>query len=95
MGSCATGLTADFNDASNFLDTFRKDSPNNDSGYTNDTFDALLNEAARASDPETRRLILEAAERVMLNGLSYFAIVFFCFKTPRKAVRTRCTTQSA
>lgn len=74
------GWTADFNDASNFLDTFRKDSPNNDSGYTNDTFDALLNEAARASDLQTRRLILEAAERVMLNDYPILPLYFFVSK---------------
>ena len=74
------GWTADFNDASNFLDTFRENSPNNDSGYANHTFDALLDEAARTSDPDTRRLILEAAERVMLNDYPILPLYFFVSK---------------
>ncbi len=74
------GWTADFNDASNFLDTFRENSPNNDSGYANHTYDALLDEAARTPDPETRRLILEAAERVMLNDYPILPLYFFVSK---------------
>jgi oligopeptide transport system substrate-binding protein len=74
------GWTADFNDASNFLDTFRENSPNNDSGYANHTFDALLDEAARTSNPETRRLMLEAAERVMLNDYPILPLYFFVSK---------------
>lgn len=74
------GWTADFNDASNFLDTFRENSPNNDSGYANHTFDALLDEAARTSNPDTRRLILEAAERVMLNDYPILPLYFFVSK---------------
>jgi oligopeptide transport system substrate-binding protein len=74
------GWTADFNDASNFLDTFRENSPNNDSGYANHTFDALLDEAARNPDPDARRLILEAAERVMLNDYPILPLYFFVSK---------------
>lgn len=74
------GWTADFNDASNFLDTLRENSPNNDSGYANHTFDALLDEAARTSDPDTRRFILEAAERVMLNDYPILPLYFFVSK---------------
>jgi len=36
------GWDADYNDASNFLDIFRAHSPNNDMGYVNPRFDALL-----------------------------------------------------
>jgi oligopeptide transport system substrate-binding protein len=74
------GWTADFNDASNFLDTFREKSANNDSGYANRTFDALLDEAERTPDPETRRLILEAAERVLLNDYPVLPLYFFVSK---------------
>lgn len=74
------GWTADFNDASNFLDTFRENSPNNDSGYANHTFDALLDEADRTSDAETRKLILEAAERVMLKDYPILPLYFFVSK---------------
>jgi oligopeptide transport system substrate-binding protein len=74
------GWTADFNDASNFLDTFRENSPNNDSGYANHTYDTLLDQAAHTPDPETRRLLLEAAERVMLNDYPILPLYFFVSK---------------
>jgi oligopeptide transport system substrate-binding protein len=74
------GWTADFNDASNFLDTFRQNSPNNDTGYVNHTFDALLSEAARTPDPEARKRLLEGAERVMLNDYPILPLYFFVSK---------------
>jgi oligopeptide transport system substrate-binding protein len=74
------GWTADFNDASNFLDAFRTNSPNNDSGYANRSFDILLDEAARTSDLQTRRELLEAAERVMLNDYPILPLYFFVSK---------------
>jgi oligopeptide transport system substrate-binding protein len=58
--------SADFNDASNFLDTMRAHSSNNDPGYSNPAFDALLDEAAGSVDPMKRRALLEKGERVML-----------------------------
>jgi oligopeptide transport system substrate-binding protein len=74
------GWTADFNDASNFLDTFRENSSNNDSKYSNPGFDGLLNEAARTPDPDTRRKLLEAAERVMLEDYPILPLYFFVSK---------------
>ena len=57
----------DFNDASNFLDALRSNSSNNDEGYANASYDALLDEAARNADPDKRRNLLEAAEMMALN----------------------------
>ena len=74
------GWTADFNDASNFLDTFRENSPNNDAGYSNGTYDTLLDVAARSPDLDTRRQLLEAAERVMLSDYPILPLYFFVSK---------------
>jgi oligopeptide transport system substrate-binding protein len=74
------GWTADFNDASNFLDTFREGSSNNDSKYSSGTFDGLLDEAAHTPDPEARRRFLEAAERVMLDDYPILPLYFFVSK---------------
>jgi len=74
------GWTADFNDASNFLDALRKMSPNNDEGYTNASFETLLDQAARTADPQTRRQLLEAAERVMLSDYPVIPLYFFVSK---------------
>jgi oligopeptide transport system substrate-binding protein len=72
--------TADYNDASSFLDVFRKNSPNNDSGYSNPSFDKLLDEAARTSNSEVRRNLLEAAERVMLADYPAIPLYFLVSK---------------
>ena len=71
---------ADYNDASNFLDIFRATSSNNDAGYSNSTFDKFLEEAAHAPNPETRRGLLEGAERLMLADYPVIPLYFFVSK---------------
>jgi oligopeptide transport system substrate-binding protein len=74
------GWTADYNDASNFLDTFRQHSSNNDSGYSDPSFDAKLDEAAKTADPQNRRAILEAEERKMLADYPVIPLYFYVSK---------------
>jgi oligopeptide transport system substrate-binding protein len=74
------GWTADYNDASNFLDIFRDHSNNNDAGYANPSFDALLDEAAQQSDPAHRRELLETGERTMLADYPVIPLYFFVSK---------------
>jgi oligopeptide transport system substrate-binding protein len=74
------GWTADFNDASNFLDIFRTHSPNNDEDYTNRTFDKLLEDAASTPDSLGRRLLLEASERTMLGDYPIIPLYFYVSK---------------
>lgn len=57
----------DFNDAYAFLGIFESNNPSNLTGYKNPEYDALLDSAARQSDPERRRMFLEAAERALLD----------------------------
>jgi oligopeptide transport system substrate-binding protein len=71
---------ADYNDASNFLDIFRGNSPNNDTGYSNPTFDRFLDEAAHAANPELRRGLLQSAERLMLADYPAIPLYFFVSK---------------
>jgi oligopeptide transport system substrate-binding protein len=68
---------ADYNDATSFLDVFRVKSPNNAVGYSSTAFDALLDEAAAAADPQVRRDLLEAAERVILNDTPIIPLYFY------------------
>jgi oligopeptide transport system substrate-binding protein len=74
------GWTADYDDAGNFLDTFRVDSVNNDTGYSNPQFDASVNEAARSADPERRRQVLQRSEQTMLNDYPIIPLYFFVSK---------------
>ena len=71
---------ADYNDAGSFLDTFRTDSANDDSGYSSSQFDALIDEAERTADIEKRREILESAERTMLADYPVIPIYFYSSK---------------
>jgi oligopeptide transport system substrate-binding protein len=71
---------ADYNDASSFLDTFRGDSPNDDSGYDSPQFNALIEEAENTADIQKRREILESAERTMLADYPVIPIYFFSSK---------------
>jgi oligopeptide transport system substrate-binding protein len=74
------GWVADYNDASNFLNIFRKGSVNNDPGYTNTSFEQLLDKAARGPDPQVRRGQLELAERLMLTDYPVIPLYFFMSK---------------
>jgi oligopeptide transport system substrate-binding protein len=71
---------ADYNDAGSFLDTFRAGSPNDDSGYDNPQFNALIEEAENTADTQKRRAILESAERVMLADYPVIPIYFYSSK---------------
>ena len=71
---------ADYNDAGSFLDTFRSDSANDDSGYNNPQFNALVDEAERTADIQKRREILESAERTMLADYPIIPIYFYSSK---------------
>jgi oligopeptide transport system substrate-binding protein len=71
---------ADYNDAGSFLDTFRTGSPNDDSGYDNPQFNALIEEAENTADTQKRRAILQSAERVMLTDYPVIPIYFYSSK---------------
>ncbi|MBL9202063.1 MAG: peptide ABC transporter substrate-binding protein [Opitutaceae bacterium] len=61
------GWTADFPDPTNFLDPFRGGVAINSSGWTNPTFDRLLDQASAAIDPAARFALLREAEALLLD----------------------------
>jgi ABC-type oligopeptide transport system substrate-binding subunit len=71
---------ADYNDASNFLDIFRSNSVNNDIGYSNSSFDAMLDIATATLDPDARRDLLGNAEKIMLADYAAIPLYFFVSK---------------
>ena len=71
---------ADYNDAGDFLDIFRRGSANNDSGYSDTKFDSLLDEAAVTPDPSSRKILLEKAEARMLSDYPVIPIYFYSSK---------------
>lgn len=72
--------TADYNDASSFLDTLRANSSNNDTGYSNPLYDKYMDEAANTADSNTRRGLLANAERSMLNDYPIIPLYYFVSK---------------
>lgn len=58
---------ADYNDATTFLDCLITGNGNNDSGYTNVAYDALLHRAARTADRQARAALLAEAEAVIVE----------------------------
>jgi oligopeptide transport system substrate-binding protein len=72
--------TADYNDASSFLDILRARSSTNDSGYSNPLFDKFLDEAANTSDSTIRRHLLASAERSMLDDYPVIPLYYLVSK---------------
>jgi oligopeptide transport system substrate-binding protein len=62
------GWCADYPDASNFAkDVFRSDSGNNYTRWHNDEFDSLVDEAALNTDPQMRKELYVAAEKILVE----------------------------
>lgn len=62
---------ADFDDASNFLDLLRTGAPVNYAGYSSPKFDTAMTRAAAEPDPDKRRILLQAAERIAQADLPW------------------------
>jgi oligopeptide transport system substrate-binding protein len=61
------GWTGDYADASTFLDIFRTGNGQNWTGWGNKDFDALLDQAARTTDPLARLTLFQKAEALLLD----------------------------
>jgi len=72
--------TANYNDASSFLDILRTNSSNNDSGYSNPLFDKFLDEASNTADSSIRRSLLANAERSMLDDYPVIPLYYLVSK---------------
>lgn len=70
----------DYNDAHTFLNVLQSQNAANVPAYESSEFDALLERAAKQTDPHTRRLYLEEAERVMLADHPVIPIYFYVSK---------------
>ncbi len=71
------GWTADYNDASTFLDTMARDSPQNFGRWINAEYGQLLESAAIEGNPAERRETLQQAESLMLNDYPLLPVYFY------------------
>jgi oligopeptide transport system substrate-binding protein len=71
------GWTADYNDASSFLDTMTRGSPQNFGRWESAAYARLLEAAAGESNPERRRDTLQQAESLMLGDCPLLPVYFY------------------
>ena len=71
------GWTADYNDASTFLDTMTRNSPQNFGRWVSADYAGLLDSAASESDPAKRRDTLQRAESLMLNDYPLLPVYYY------------------
>ncbi|MCK6579197.1 MAG: peptide ABC transporter substrate-binding protein [Anaerolineae bacterium] len=72
------GWCSDYSDAHNFLfDVFHSSSDNNDTGWTSEAFDALVEQAAAATDLQARRDLYAQAEGLLVNEDAAIAPIYF------------------
>ncbi len=67
---------ADYFDADTFLNAWRGDSGNNQTGWSSADFDALLTAAARTVDPVARTRLLQRAETLLLDDAPVIPLYF-------------------
>jgi oligopeptide transport system substrate-binding protein len=85
---CRASWYGDYGDPTTFLDMFMTGNGNNDSGYSDATYDRMLREADVELDPQTRMQKLAAAENyLMTEGLPlvslYTYVNVFAFNPDR------------
>src|SRR6185295_2103245 len=68
--------TADFPDPINFIEMFRTGNANNVFGWSNPTFDSLLDQAAQTADAAARFALLRKAETLVLDDAACAPLVF-------------------
>jgi oligopeptide transport system substrate-binding protein len=75
-----SGWIGDYNDAYTFAELLRSDSSQNDSGWSNPEYDALLDKAKVELDPQTRAEYMQQAERIMLAEAPIVPLYFYVSK---------------
>ena len=68
--------TADYLDATTFLDLWRSDSGNNHTGWSDPAYDALTDRANTIADPAARAAVLAEAEALVLDAAPVVPLYF-------------------
>jgi oligopeptide transport system substrate-binding protein len=74
------GWIGDYSDPNTFAELMQSDSGLNDPGYANPDYDKLVKEAAVTVDLEQRAVLLEQAERLMLQDLPMIPLYHYVKK---------------
>lgn len=72
------GWIADYNDASSFLDMYRTaDAGNNDTGWENEEFKSLIDQASAEQDPAVRTDLLLQAEAIIVDEMPVIPLYYY------------------
>ena len=71
------GWIGDYPDPNTFLDLFLTDGVQNETGWGNQAFDRLIDQATREGNPERRMQILHQAEEIIMGELPVMPIYFY------------------
>lgn len=72
-----SGWIGDYLDPNTFLDIFVTGGGNNETGYDNPIYDALIEEAAKTVDSQKRLEVLAKAEAILVEDLPVIPIYFY------------------
>lgn len=75
--SSRNGWVYDYNDPSNMLDLMISTNGNNDGKYNNPKYDAVMEKAAKETDPKTRFGYLHEAEDIMMADMSCIPVAYY------------------
>jgi oligopeptide transport system substrate-binding protein len=73
----ASSWIGDYNDANTFLDLFLKNSGNNRTGWKNDRYDSLIDEANKQTDLERRAELFQQAETILIHDEAPIVPLYF------------------
>lgn len=71
-----SGWIGDYVDPNTFLDLFKGDGPNNQTGWENKQYDDLINAAASETDPGKRLELFHEAEEILLEQVPVIPVYF-------------------
>lgn len=71
------GWLGDFNDPINFLEIYKRDGGNNQTGWTNEEYTNLLNQVATETDEAARTQYMKDAEEILMSEFPISPIYFY------------------
>lgn len=71
------GWIGDYNDPMTFLGMYETDNGNNDTGWSNEKYDGLLEKARTELDPEKRLALLQQAEEILMTEGPVIPIYYY------------------
>ena len=74
------GWVPDYPDANTFIDMWITDGENNETGWSNLDYDALVKKAAEESDPDQRLRWMEQAEAILMAEMPVIPIYYYVSK---------------